>query len=423
MPTPIVGERVLHSRRTHRISFWGAITSVLLALLLTLSTVPGSALAEEIMSPSGLRDTLNFLGQEHVYLTSTTLGDLLRGDTIAYGASLTRLYDNSGRLSETVGAIYGPEAESTFRSLWQAHYDGYLDYALGASAREESMKVQAREGLDSNRAALGSFFASHNPNLRGAAVSASLREQVNYVTNAIDAMADQEWGRAFAQIHLAAFESAEFADPIAEAISLKFSDKMNGGVTGPAAEMSAAFTRLVQEHVYLNSMTTGSIAIGNMSRAEAGMATSRNNTRALSTLIGKMYNDDVGRSFESLWNEQLDLYADYTRAELAGDTESINATRARLASWVTETSSLLNDANPFFSHDSVASVLSNHVSMTLNGIDAQVARDWRAAYSGLQLNAHQSLDVANVVAGGITDAFGEQSGAQVLPLAEPQDMP
>jgi len=427
MSTPNFGVPALPGRPTRGISIWRAIAASAIALLLAFSTVPSSAStappAEEFMSPSGLRDTLNFLAQEHVYLTSATLGDLLRGDTIAYGASLTRLYDNSGRLGETVGAMYGPEAETTFRRIWQAHYDGYLDYALGASAKDEAMKVQALEGLDRNRDELGWFFATYNPHIRGPEVSASLREQINYITNAIDATADQEWGRAFAQTHLAAFASAEFADPIAAAIALQFSDEMDGGVTGPAAEMSAAFTRLIQEHVFLNSMTTGAIAIGNGGKADASMATARNNARAVGALIGKMYNDESGRTFESLWNEQLDLYANYARAELAVDTESMAEARERLTAWVADTAGLLNGANQFFTQDSVAGVLSNHVSMTLNSIDAQVARDWPAAYSGLQLNAHQSLDVANIIAGGITDAFGEQSGAQVLPLAEPQDLP
>jgi hypothetical protein len=392
-----------------------------LGLLLALATLPGLASAapgaQEVMSPSGLRDTLNFLGQEHVYLTTAALSDLLRGDTVAYDASLTRLQDNSGRLSETIGALYGPDAESSFRSLWQAHSDGFLDYTLAASAKDEAAKVQAKSALDTNRSQLGEFFERYNPRLHGREVAATLRDNTGNIVAAIDAMADKEWGKAFALTHLAAHQSADFMDPISQGIALQLGDTMSGGVVGPAAELSAAFTRLVQEHVFLSSLATGALAIGDDGKAQAAFATAENNTRELSTLVGEMYNKQTGSSFESLWIKHLNAYADYTRAQLAGDTASMDAARQILASWVTETSGLLVTANPFFTPSSVEAVLNEHVSMTLGGINAQVARDWPAAYTGLQLGSHQSLDMANVVAGGITDAFGEQSGAQTLPPA------
>jgi hypothetical protein len=369
------------------------------------------------MSPSGLRDTLNFLGQENVYLTAAALGDLLRGDTVAYDASLTRLRDNAGRLSETVGDLYGPDAENQFRTLWQAHYDGFLDYVLGASAKDEAVKVQAKAALDMNRSQHGDFFSKSNPRLQSREVAATLRDTTDNMTGAIDAMADKEWGRAFELTHLAAHQSADFMDPISQGVAEQLADKMNGGVVGPAAELSAAFTRLMQEHVFLSSMATGALAIGDNSKAQAAMATAEKNSLELSTLVGEMYNKDVGSSFDALWDNHLNAYADYTRAQLAGDKDSAEAARQILASWVTETSQLLATANPFFTPSSVQAVLTEHVNTTLAGINAQIARDWPAAYTGLQLGAHQSLDMANVVAGGITDAFGEQSGAQTLPQA------
>jgi hypothetical protein len=424
MSIPSSRVEALHSGRVGRFSFWEAGSTVFLAVLLTLATLPGSASAapsaQEVMSPSGLRDTLNFLGQEHVYLTTAALGDLLRGDTVAYDASLTRLRDNSGRLSETIGAVYGSEAESQFRLLWQAHYDGFLDYALGASAKDEAVKVEAKIALDTNRAQLGEFFGRYNPTLQSREVAATLRDTIDNMTGAIDAMADKEWGKAFARTHLAAHQSADFMDPLAHGIADQLADKMNGGVVGPAAELSAAFTRLVQEHVFLSSLATGALAIGDSSKAQAAMATAENNTRELSTLVGEIYNKDVGNSFDALWNKHLNAYADYTRAQLAGDKDSAESARQILASWVTDTGGLLAKANPFFTPSSVDAVLNEHVNMTLAGINAQVARDWHAAYTGLQLGSHQSLDMANVVAGGITDAFGEQSGAQTLPPAVEQ---
>src|SRR5215204_2794903 len=175
---PVPHSRPPRARLYLRVATWRAIVTVAIALVLALGAVPRPASAAPsshgAMSPSGLLDTLNFLGQEHVYLTSAALDDLLRGDTVAYDASLTRLRDNSGRLSEIIGSIYGSDAESTFRQLWQAHYDGYLDYALGASAKDEAVKVAAKANLDSNRDDIGVFFASQNPFLRALDVSATL---------------------------------------------------------------------------------------------------------------------------------------------------------------------------------------------------------------------------------------------------------
>jgi hypothetical protein len=421
MATPSMHARAQHHQPARITTMWQRTAAILVSLFMVVAMAPASASAapasQDAASPSGLRDQFNFLAQEHVYLVSATLGDLLRGDTVAYDGALTRFNDNSVRLSETIGTIYGPQAQMTFRQLWQAHYDGYLDYALAASEHDAGKKTEAKGSLDRNRDDLGAFFASVNPYLRKADVSASLRDNVDQITGAIDAMSDQEWGKAFSQIHLAAHGSADFADPISEAIAQQFPEQLEGGVTGPSAEMSSAFTRLVQEHVFLSSMTTGALAIGNMPKFEASKVTAEKNTHEISALIGEVYSPDKRDAFESLWNQHLDAYADYTRAQLAGDKDSMEASRAFLTKWVGDTSSLLTTANPFFKQASVASVLSDHVAMTLSGIDAQVARDWPAAYSGLQMGAHQSLDIANIVAGGIVDAFGEQSGAQLLPNA------
>ncbi len=401
MMTPVPYSRPPRARLSLRVAPWRAIVTVAIALVLALGAVPRPASAapssQAVMSPSGLRDTLNFLGQEHVYLTSAALEHLLHGDTVAYDASLTRLRDNSGRLSEIIGSIYGSDAESTFRQLWQAHYDGFLDYALGASKKDESIRVAAKAALDANRNDIGAFFASQNPYLRSADVSATLRENVNEMTGAIDAMADQNWGQAFSLTHLAAHQSAEIVDPIADAIAQQFPENMDGGVTGPASEMSAAFTRLMQEHVFLASRTTTALALDNMPKAMASISSAESNTRELGALIGKTYSEEVGQQFVSLWNQHLNAYADYTRAELNGDTDSMESARQFLGGWVTNTSNLLTSANPFFSHSSVAGLLSDHVAMTLSGIDAQVARDWPAAYAGLQMGSHQSIDLANVI--------------------------
>src|SRR3954454_21282175 len=113
MMTPVPYARPPRARLSPQVASWRAIVTVAIALVLALGAVPRPASAapsfQGVMSPSGLRDTLNFLGQEHVYLTSAALDDLLRGDTVAYDASLTRLRDNSGRLSEIIGSIYGSD--------------------------------------------------------------------------------------------------------------------------------------------------------------------------------------------------------------------------------------------------------------------------------------------------------------------------
>ena len=83
MATPSTPPHAEHHERARGTTIWRALAGILISVFLISAMAPLSASAapasQEAASPSGLRDQFNFLAQEHVYLVTSTLGDLLRG--------------------------------------------------------------------------------------------------------------------------------------------------------------------------------------------------------------------------------------------------------------------------------------------------------------------------------------------------------
>lgn len=150
------------------------------------------------------------------------------------------------------------------------------------------------------------------------------------------------------------------------------------GGTGPTSETKAAtlrasLTALLQEHVYLAGIATGTALSGGA--LEAPAAALDENSKALADAIGSVYGDEAGEAFLGLWRSHIDMFVDYTTGVATGDEARKQGAIDDLTRYAGDFAAFLADANPNVDPDTVVGELTHHVETLTAAIDAQGAGD------------------------------------------------
>ncbi len=172
-----------------------------------------------------------------------------------------------------------------------------------------------------------------------------------------------------------------------------------------ASELRSGLTALLQEHVYLAGITTGTALSGG--DFEVPAATLDANSVALSDAIGSVYGDAAGQQFLELWRKHIGFFVDYTVGTATDDQAKKDEARAGLDAYRADFGAFLSSANPNLTKDAVAEALVPHVNSVFDAIDAQGAEDPQA-FDKLREAAGHMPSTANVLAGAIATQFPEQ---------------
>ena len=181
---------------------------------------------------SDLRVTMNRLTAEHVYLAGAATGAAIGGRQAEFQAAAAELDENSVATAQGIGAVYGPEAEAQFLTLWRAHIGFFADYAMAAAKNDQAGKQQARANLDGYRMDIDALLTGANPHLPKGAVAELFKPHVEHLTMAIDAQAAGDAAKAYDMLHLAARQSREIADPLVDAIIAQFPERFGTAAMG-----------------------------------------------------------------------------------------------------------------------------------------------------------------------------------------------
>ncbi len=169
-----------------------------------------------------------------------------------------------------------------------------------------------------------------------------------------------------------------------------------------ASELRAGLTALLQEHVYLAGIATGTALGGGDLTAPA--ATLDANSVRLSEAIASVYGKDAGEAFLGLWRKHIGFFVDYTMASAAGDEAGKETARADLDAYRQDFGAFIASANPYLPKDAIAEALIPHVNSLFAAIDAQAAGD-PAQYDKLAEAAAHMPGTAQVLAEGIAKQF------------------
>jgi len=172
-----------------------------------------------------LRTTLNSTLAEHVYLAAAATGAALGGREAEFKDAAGALDANSVALSQAIGSVYGPEAETAFLQLWRRHIGFFVDYTTGVATRDRAMQEKAVNDLVGYAGDFGAFLASANSNLPKATVAELVRSHVVTLKEVVDAQGRKDWAGAYARLREAAHHMRMIADPLAGAIVKQFPEK------------------------------------------------------------------------------------------------------------------------------------------------------------------------------------------------------
>jgi hypothetical protein len=187
------------------------------------------------------------------------------------------------------------------------------------------------------------------------------------------------------------------------------SDAMTDAVVGQAAtatkaaDLRAGLTYLLEEHVQLAGIATGTAIAkkGNLKdpAVTAAVGALDANTVALGKAIGAAY-PKAEAPFLASWRQHIGFFVDYTLGKATKDAAKTDKAIKDLDGYRTSFGQLINSVVPELPADAVAEELKPHVASLFAAIDAQVAGDPKQ-FELLQAAADHMPMTAATLAGGI----------------------
>jgi hypothetical protein len=173
--------------------------------------------------------------------------------------------------------------------------------------------------------------------------------------------------------------------------------------TTKAAELRAGLTYLLEEHVQLAGIATGTALAkkGNLNdpAVKAAVAALDANSVALSKAVGSAY-PKAEAPFLASWRQHIGFFVDYTLGKATKNAAMTSKAVKDLDGYRTSFGQLINSVVPELPADAVANELKPHVASLFAAIDAQVAGDPKQ-FVLLQAAADHMPGTAAILAGGI----------------------
>jgi hypothetical protein len=342
-----------------------------------------------------LRSRLGTLFQAHSYLVGLMTAAAAAGNDPAPARNVVD--QNGAELASVVGEVFTPAAGQRFQSLWLGQLDLELAYTRAKVAGDSAAATQARAGLDRFRSDLAGFFAPLSPSLTTSTVTDLFSTPLSALLSAADAQVTRS-AQQSASLHTAAAGMPAVAELLTRAFVKHAPDRYPGNPDSEASALLTASEDLLQEHVFLLAVTTGTQVSGGDVKAASN--TLDLNSEALANVLVSAYGSAAGATFLSLWRGHIASFLDYARARLGANQADAAQAASRLDQFSQDMGAFLAGANPNLTRDQVASSMAAHVSTAESMIDAQAGHDPRWVAQALAAG-RRMLPVGALVAGAL----------------------
>ena len=190
----------------------------------------------------------------------------------------------------------------------------------------------------------------------------------------------------------------------------------NEGSDTGASQLRSGLTSLLQEHVYLAGITTGTALAGQDFKPAAAALDA--NTQALQDAIASVYGDAGGKQFGDLWRKHIGFFVDYATGKATNDAAKVSKARSDLDGYRSDFGAFIESATKGgLPKQAVADELKPHVESLFAAIDAQAAKS-PDAVAKLKVAADHMPMTAMILAGGIVKQFPAKfSGSVDSPAA------
>jgi hypothetical protein len=363
------------------------------------SASAGSAMTDS--AAADLRVKLNLALGEHIILATKATGAALGGRTDEFAAYGDLLNSNGTEIGETIGAAYGSEAKDAFNKIWSAHNGFFVDYTTGVATKDQAKMDKAVQDLTTVYVPQFSEFIAGATGLPVDAVTSLTTDHVLQTKAVVDDQAKGDWAAAYKDIRAAYAHMQMIGDAIAPAVAIKFPDKFAGDPSNKGVDLRVALNQLLQEHLYLASFATGAALGGRADEfAAAGDALNTNGTD-VGAAIGSLYGDDAKDAFNKIWSTHNGFFVDYTTGVATKDQAKIDKAVQDLTTvYVPQFAEFLAGATDL-PKDALTDLTTQHVLTTKAVVDAQSAKDFKAAAAADQAAGRHMEMIADPLAKAI----------------------
>ncbi len=305
-------------------------TSTLLAALTIVAlvgctTTKGpSASAPRVGSPSpailsqaeskaaSFRTRLDLLLGEHVFAIAKESS--AAGRTDEYTSYLHLLTSNGTDLTELMRSALGDGAAATFDQIWSAQNDSLVNYTIGLVTHDKSKSDTAMSNLARKAVPQLARFLSTSAGVPLDPITLLTTQHLLQTKALIDDQLAQSYARSYADLHIVYAQASRIGDEVAPGIAQRFPDKFPGNPSSKAVDLRVSMNNLLQEHVYLGTMTTGAALGGRTAERAAAARALAGNADELGTLFGSLFGQASGARFDQLWASKNTAAAAYAVA-------------------------------------------------------------------------------------------------------------
>jgi hypothetical protein len=366
---------------------------------------PLSGMPGESPGDSALR--LEALLGQHAVLAADLMRGRIRGDEDFGQAANVAIGRNTDELAGLVGALFGDQAATGFRTLWTGHVTALFNYSRGLATNDAMARDDAKAKLVAFETGLADFFSSASKGrLPQDAARAAVQTHVDHLLQQADAYAAKDYPQAESLYRANFAHTFDLGHSLATTL---LPPDASASLQEPSWRLRSALDRLLGEHVAL--AVAALRAGGTMAPDFAATADALNgNTKDLAGAIGTLFGDPAGQQFLALWADHVDHLVMYAAGAAANDDGRRQAARAGLHDFEGKLAAFLDSATSSkVPATDLAKALTAHDDMLTQQVDAFVRKDFRQAHE-LAFDTYQDMFG---MSRRLSDAFGEQVAAKL----------
>jgi hypothetical protein len=322
-----------------------------------------------------------------------------------FNAAGAALDENTAEIEALIAGVLSETGARAFGEQWRNHVAYLLDYARAVTAGDTDAQDLAAEQLAAYSEEFSALLLEAFPNLPAHAVEALVGEHVSQLEQ-VGNLAQGDYEAAYSAIRDTYAHMFMIGDSLTIGITGRSGNEFEGRETAlsPAVDLRMTLDRLLGEHTYLAAIVMRARVAGDANRNAAAAALNLN-SQELADQIATIYGDEAGAAFQDLWTRHTTLYVEYVDATAAGDDARQDEVLSGLATYRSDFSAFLAEANPLLDADELEALLEVHTQHLVDQVAAYAGGEYDHAFAMLRDAYAQTEDLSTGLAGAIADQF------------------
>jgi hypothetical protein len=327
------------------------------------------------------------------------------GGDDAAGALDKNSHDIADLLAQAQG--YGSDFDTAFYQQWTARINDVAAYTTAKVTKDTAGATTAVAALATNATAIAKIVHQVNKYIAVTTVSSpgtgladELQPNNTAATTFVDAQVAQSTA-AVADVVAAAETIRHTATYLGAAAAKLDPEQFPGTATGTAANLRAAVTSALFEHVELAILVCDELVAGRAGAPESAALAA--NTAALANTVIVNFGDQASRDFTTLWNGYVTALEGYARAKAGGGgAPDLSTVGQQVGAFFAQQAPQLN-----------ATLIAADMQQTVDGLKATI--DAAAARSPEVTSLRVAGATVPKLASDISEGIAEFKPAQYLP--------